>query len=106
MIADHLSVDMSRIETEILPEMDTKTHRVEKRAGAENARLNSRTCGGFTCDIGERIGRIRHNQQHCLGRRAHYWRNYFAVDRGVLVEEPQSSLRVATVGRAAGLFID
>src|SRR5437588_12785238 len=101
MIADHLCVDMRRIEIEISPEMDAKAHRVEKRAGAENARLDSRACGGFTRNIGERIGRIRHDEQYGRRRRARYWRNDVTVDRGVLVEEPQPSLRVATVGRAA-----
>ena len=43
MITDHLGIDIRRIEIEISPKMDTKAHRVEKRAGAENARLNSRT---------------------------------------------------------------
>src|ERR1700730_14319244 len=104
MVADHLGVDMCRIEIEISPEMDTKAHRVEKRAGTENARLDSRARRGFTSNIGEGIRRIRHNQQHGRRCRTHYRWNDVTVDRGVLFEQPQPSLRIAAVGRAAGLL--
>jgi hypothetical protein len=33
MIADHLRLDVRRVETEMVSEMDAKPHRVEERAG-------------------------------------------------------------------------
>jgi len=76
--------------------------RRSRRAGREHTLLYANACGG----LGERIGRIRYDEQHGLRGGTHNARNDVAIDRGVLVEEAQPALRVATVGCALSLFVD
>jgi len=88
VVADHLRLDMGRIEAEKPSEMNAKAHGPEKGTGSENACLYARGCGGLAHEIGQRIGRVCDNEQHGVRGRAYNARNDVAINRGVLVEEP------------------
>ena len=62
--------------------------------------------GDHSRDIGKWIGRIGDGDKYCLWSSAHDFWNYVAIDRSVLFQKSQSALGVATVGGAAGLFVD
>jgi hypothetical protein len=66
------------------------------------ARLDARTCGGLARHVGERVARIRHNEQHRVGRRMDNTRNNVAID---FVEKPQPTLRIVAVGCAAAFSL-
>ena len=84
MVADELRLDIDGINTKMGAEMHTKPQTVQKRAGAQHAIM----AGELSRDVGERIGRIGDGD----------------IDRSVLFQKSQPTLRVATVGGAAGFF--
>src|SRR5258706_10692543 len=99
VVANHLCFDMCRIHIEMLAQMNAKSLAVEICAGAQNRRA------ALSRDIRERVGRIGHDEQHCLGLRAHDLWHDIAKNFGVLVEQLEAALRVVAVGGAAGFFV-
>ena len=65
----------------MLSEMNAKAQGVEKSTGRENAPLYARACGDLARDVGERIGRIRYDEQHRVRGCARDARNNVAIDR-------------------------
>ncbi|MGY3505189.1 hypothetical protein ACVWYJ_005808 [Bradyrhizobium sp. USDA 4471] len=102
MFSDHLRLNLVGIEVEMLCQMHAEAQAVEEGAGAQHAimpRADAR-------DIGERIGRIGHDQDDRVWRRPHDAGNDFAIDPAVGMKQPQPALGVAAVGGPAGLFVD
>src|SRR4029077_11497965 len=102
MVANDLRLDIDRINTKVRAEMNAKPQAVEKSAGREHAIM----AADFSRDVGKRIGRIGDGDKHCLWSAAHDFWNYIAIDRSVLFQKSQPTLGIATVGGAAGLFVD
>ena len=83
-------------------EMDAKAQAVEIRSRAQYAIVP----GCFAGNVGERIGRIGDRDQHRVRSGANDLWDNVAIDRSVLVEQPEPPLRIVAVGGAAGLFVD
>src|SRR6185437_3631834 len=98
VIADHLRVEGRGVDVEVAREVHAEALAVEQRAGAQHAIVP----GAGARDVGERVGRIGHDEDRGRGCGARDVRHDIAVDRGILVEQAKAALRVAAVGRAAG----
>src|SRR5262249_16527759 len=93
VIADHLCFHVGRVDTEMLAEMNTKPLTIEIGTGTQYGGLRA----GETGDVRQRIWRVGYDQQHRLWRGSHDSRHDLAIDLGIGVEQPQSTLRVAAV---------
>src|SRR3981081_4015370 len=102
MLSDHLGLYLIGVDIKMLCQMNTKTQAIEEGARTQHAIMPRAGAG----DIGEWIGGIGDNQYDCARGRAHDVRNNFAIDFCVLIQEPQSALRIVAVRGAPGLFVD
>ena len=82
--------------------MHAKAQAVEQRAGGENAFMT----GQLTCQIGERIRRVGDDEQNGVRCGFGNRRNDLTVDLGILVQEAQTALRIATIRCPAGFLVD
>ena len=100
MGTDHLRFHVRGVHAKMFSEMDAKSQAVEECAGAEDAIV---TCH-FAGNIGERIGRIGDSDQHCLRSGPYNLRDNVSIDRSVLFEQPEPSLRIVAV-RGTACFL-
>src|ERR1700722_8486024 len=102
VVADHLRLYAFGIDAEMFAEMHAKSQPVEMRSRTKSAIVP----GCFASNVGKRIGRIRNRDQHRVRSGANdVWDNV-AINRRVLVKQPEPSLWIVAVGGAAGLFVD
>jgi hypothetical protein len=61
--------------------------------------------GDLSCNVGKRIGRIGNRDKHGLPSSTYDFWNNIAIDCCVLLQKPQSPLRIAPVSCATGFFV-
>ena len=88
-------------ESERKREMEAEAQGVEEGAGAQHALV----LGAGARDIGQRIGRVRDNQDHGLRHGVHHARHQLPIDIGIFVQKPQPALWIVAVGGTAGLLV-
>ena len=62
--------------------------------------------GQLANEIGQRVRRVRHHEDHRLGCSLDKTRHDVPIDLGIGIQEPQPACRIAAVGSTTGAFID
>jgi hypothetical protein len=88
------------VDDKMLCQMNAETQAIEEGAGTQHAIIPSAGAG----NVSKRIRGVGYDQHDGGRRRAHDTRNDVAIDFGVLAQQPQSVLGIATVRGASRLF--
>jgi hypothetical protein len=102
VLADDLGLDRSRADLESFGDMNAKPKAVDQCASAEDTVVPGETA----YKVGERIGRIGHDKQHCGRCRRNYLGDDLVEHADVGVEQLEAPLAVIAIGSAAALLID
>ena len=97
MLSHDQRFDSVGIHIEVVSQVVAKAQAVEEGSGTHD--VLEAECAD---QVGQRVGRIRNDQDNGIRRRLENLRQYVVVDLDVLIEESKPARGIGPAGRAAG----